>query len=274
MRIVVSVLVVMALISFQGLQAAPAKSSTQGVLTSVSGTVQVQSKDGQKTHNAKDGSTVSEGEVIQANQGSSATLRLFDGSELKISPNTKVRLAQMKKPSVQDKVLKFKLLFGQLLANVKKLATAKSSFEIEAGGVVCGVRGTQYDYSYDPNNKVVKVHVMDGTVYLNSNGHTYLFTAGQTGIFTNGQPNKGNNSGPSSDKGKGKVGNLGGAKGGNLSLADLNQQFKGGITVNPGGSTDNNPITGGKDNGLTNPNVGGAIDILIHANVPLVEAVP
>jgi hypothetical protein len=249
-----------------------AASTTKGVLASVSGQVDVKSKSGKTAYKVPASFTVFEGDTVHVGKNSSATLMLFDGSELTIGADSQILLASMKKPSPLDKILKFKLSFGQLLASVKKLATSKSAFEVEAGGVVCGVRGTRYNYSFDPKTKTVTIHVLDGTVYLNSNGHTYLFSAGQTGTFTNGQPNKPNNQGQSGKGGKG--GDKGGNQGGNSSLSDLNQQFKGGITVNPGGSTDNNPITGGQDNGLTNPNVGGAINILIHANVPPAEAVP
>src|SRR3974390_2467326 len=152
--------------------ATPAK-TTQGLFTSVSGKVQVTSKSGNKTRTAQKDSTVVEGERIVTDKGSKATLQLFDGSQIEITPNTDLALTKMQKPSNQDKIFQFKLFVGNLLSKVKKLASSKSSFEIEAGGVVCGVRGTQYSYSFDPTTHNVTVHVDEGTVYLNSNGHTY-----------------------------------------------------------------------------------------------------
>jgi len=240
--------------------ATPAK-TTQGLFTSVNGKVQVTSASGKKTRTAQKDSTVVEGERIVTDKDSQATLQLFDGSQVDIKPSTDLALTKMQKPSSQDKVLQFKLFVGNLLAKVKKLASSKSSFEIEAGGVVCGVRGTQYSYSYDPTSHNVTVHVDDGTVYLNSNGHTYLFTAGQTGIFTNGMPNPKN---PGQSPNGGKQGNGSqdnGNGGGKGSLGDLNQQFRSGLAING-------------DNNFTNPSVGGSLHINVHVNVSPPETVP
>src|ERR1043165_5376074 len=119
-----------------------ASTPTQGVFTSVKGDVQVKFKKNKKTKAAQKDLTVFEGDTVTTKGGSEATIRFFDGSELKISQNTKFTLTALKKPTEQDKVIKFKLFIGKLVAEVKKLTTSKSSFEIEAGGVVCGVRGT------------------------------------------------------------------------------------------------------------------------------------
>lgn len=244
-----------------GLAMAATSKTTQGFFTSVNGKVQVTSKSGDKTRIAQKDSTVVEGERILTDKDSKATLQLFDGSQLDINSNTDLALTKMQKPSSQDKILQFKLFVGNLLAKVKKLASSKSSFEIEAGGVVCGVRGTQYAYSFDPKTHNVTVHVDEGTVYLNSNGHTYLFTAGQTGIFTNGKPDP-KNPGQSPSGGKQGGGNPNnGDEGGNGSLSDLNRQFGQALAVNG-------------DNSFTNPSVGGSLRVNVHVNVSPPETVP
>ena len=121
--------------------AATTSSTTQGILTSVTGKVQIKGKDGKKPRTAKKDSTVVEGERIVTDPDAKATLQLFDGSELNISPKTDFQLTKMQKPSGDDKILQFKLFVGRLFAKVKKLSSSKSSFEVEAGGVVCGVSG-------------------------------------------------------------------------------------------------------------------------------------
>lgn len=243
------------------LAATPSR-TTQGLFTSVSGKVQVTSKSGKKTRTAQKDATVVEGERIITDKDSKATLQLFDGSQIDINPNTDLALTKMQKPSAKDKILQFKLFVGSLLSKVKKLASSKSSFEIEAGGVVCGVRGTQYSYSYDPKAHNVTVHVNEGTVFLNANGHTYLFNAGQTGIFINGKPGP-NSSGQSPQwGGKPDSNNQGnGDEDGKGSLADLNQQFGNSLAVNG-------------DNNFTNPSVGGSLHINVHVLVSPPETVP
>ena len=37
------------------------------------------------------------------------------------------------------------MLAGRVLSEVKNLARARSSFEVESGGVICGVRGTAFE---------------------------------------------------------------------------------------------------------------------------------
>jgi hypothetical protein len=129
---------------------------------------------------------VREGESVITGKNSTAVLSLFDGSELTVSPDTDFRLVKSRKPSVTDKILQFKLFVGKLLAKVKKLASAKSSFEIDAGGVVCGVRGTEYSMSYNPDTGKVDVVVLDGTVWAGSEGQTFIYHKGQEGRFDHG----------------------------------------------------------------------------------------
>jgi hypothetical protein len=69
---------------------------------------------------------------------------------------------------------------------VNKLFSSRSSFEIEAGGVVCGVRGTKYSVFYDPSTGKVDVAVTEGTVWSTADGHTQEFHGGQGGSYLNG----------------------------------------------------------------------------------------
>lgn len=183
------------------LSAAPSK-STPAVLTSVSGKVTVLRH--RKTVTLHRDSKVQEGETLTTASDATATLRFFDGSELQAKPGTRVVLSQVRHAGGQDKVLKFKLLLGKIFAKVQKLASSRSSFEVEAGGVVCGVRGTQYEVDYDPDHGQVDIFVTEGSVWANSGGQSFQYGPGGTGHFHHGQP------GPTggNDQGhKGKKGN-------------------------------------------------------------------
>jgi hypothetical protein len=127
---------------------------------------------------------VLEGARIITRPDSSAVLRLFDGSELTVAAQTEFALTRLQKTSEKDKVLKFDLFIGKLEAVVKALETAKSAFEIESGGVVCGVRGTHYRVECDPKIKKVLVMVDDGKVWVQQKGHpAQLLTAGEHRLF-------------------------------------------------------------------------------------------
>lgn len=159
---------------------------SQGTFTSISGEVTVDH--GKKTRQAVKGSPVKEGDKITAAKDSTATLRFFDGSELKVKSATQFTISRLEKKEGEDKILKFKLAAGSLWAGVKKLISSKSSFEIEAGGVVCGVRGTEYEVHYDPGQDKVDVFVFSGNVWAETGGETFQYGPGHQGHFHDGKP--------------------------------------------------------------------------------------
>jgi hypothetical protein len=197
----------------------------QGIFTAVTGKVEVKIKKGNKNKIAEKEMTVFQGDRIVTEDQSSATLRLFDGSTLDVSPKTEFVLSEMQKPTgnTLDKILHFKLIVGQLLAAVQKLTTSKSSFEIEAGGVVCGVRGTKFSMQCvsGQHTPQVLLKVFEGTVYaIDTKGNKFFFHPGSYIKFENDiQTDLSKLSNPPPDNGT-------------TGLNDLNQQFKSNIIVN------------------------------------------
>ncbi len=249
---------------------------SEGIFTSVTGKIEIRGHQGHMLRIAEKDSTVTEGERIVAGADAQATLQTFDGSELTITPNTDFWLDKLQKPSDNDKTIHFKLLLGQLMAKVTKLLTAKSSFEIEAGGVICGVRGTQYQVKYDPATNTVFLGVLDGTVYANANGQTTDYGAGSSAVYHNGIVVGGGNTGlPTAGSGGGNGnGTPGtGGEGDNVSpqiaLLDFDHQFLGNVWNNPG--SNNNLI----ENIITNPSLTSTyLQVNVTANVPAGEYVP
>lgn len=201
----------------------------QGVFTAVKGKVEVKAKKGHKAKTAEKDLTVFEGDRVITQDQSSATLRFFDGSTLDISSNTEFVLSKMQKPTdtTPDKILQFKLIVGQLLAAVQKLTTSKSSFEIEAGGVVCGVRGTKFSLECVSGQHAPQVvlKVFEGTVYaIDTKGSKFFFHPGSFIKFENDVQtdiSKAANLPTNNNNGNNPTG-----------LNDLNQQFKSNIIVN------------------------------------------
>jgi hypothetical protein len=222
-----------------------AKISATGTFVSVSGIVKIKQQNGGNTLLAKVGSVVKQGERVVTDKDSTAVLQFFDGSQLTVKPQTDFWLSKLKAPSSHDKILKFKMMLGSLLAQVTKLNSSNSSFEVEAGGVVCGVRGTKFGMTYNPAAQKVTVNVTDGTVWCANGKHIQIFTAGEGGIFLNGHfippgpPNK---------------------PGENESLDDFNTQFLNTVLVN-------------HDNTFTDPSIGGDGSLRVTVNVPGREGV-
>ncbi len=171
------------------ISSSPVFAMTEAIFTSVSGKVEIKGHKGHMLRIAEKNTTVVEGERITTGPHSQAQLQFFDGSQMIVSPGTDFWLEKLQKPAANDKVLQFKLEFGKLVAKVQKLISAKSSFEIDAGGVACGVRGTEYSMFYDPKSGKVDVLVLDGTVWATGNGQTQTLGAGQGGSFINGKWN-------------------------------------------------------------------------------------
>jgi hypothetical protein len=231
--------------------------SESGSFLSVKGKVQVKNTSGD-LRSAKTGIKVTQEERVVTGKDAEATLQFFDGSQVALKPGTEFQLVKLEKPSAEDKVLQFKILVGGLLAKVKKLSTSRSSFEIEGGGVVCGVRGTEFSMRLDSAQHLA-LHVSSGSVYAKTGGHTVLFNAGDTGRFTNGKAD------PSPANKGDKQGLKEGPPGKPLSqdpaLKDLKAQFVKGLQTN-------------HDNAFTDPAVGGLSLIPLNVLVANKEAVP
>ena len=152
----------------------------------IQGKVTIQHPNETEVSVAHKDSTAMEGDRVTTGAESSATLVMFDNSELNLGPDSALTLAKMRKPATDDKLLSFKLFVGRITAKVMKLASAQSSFEIDAGGVICGVRGTQFTMESDPNKHTCLLTVAEGTVWARTNGGpTQVLAAGQHQLFTN-----------------------------------------------------------------------------------------
>jgi len=63
-------------------------------------------------------------------------------------------------------------------ARVKKLTTSSSVFEIQAGGVVAGVRGTVFGVDYDKAKNVVNAQTFEGSIFTLSGGKEEIVNKG------------------------------------------------------------------------------------------------
>jgi hypothetical protein len=228
---------------------AMAKVSETGTFLSMTGTVTIKSQAGHHAHLAKVGDTVKQGQRVVTDKDSTAVLQFFDGSELTIKPGTDFWLSKLQKPSDKDKILQFKMFAGNLFAKVTKLASTNSSFEIEAGGVVCGVRGTEFSMNFDPTDNKLTLTVVEGTVFSDIGGSIVPYGAGSKIEFLNGQF-QGITGGSQGANGK---------PGGNdivvtdKTIQDLEQNFGNLISING-----DNVFTG----------VAGSNSLIINADVP------
>lgn len=119
---------------------------------------------------AAEGESVQVGDELITKGNSEMTLSLNDNTMVHIAADSQVRVADLAPNTSQGFTSRIELLLGNILSEVEKLNESKSSFEIEAGGVVCGVRGTAFEVQ--KQGDVVSTSTFHGNVEMEKDGHT------------------------------------------------------------------------------------------------------
>ena len=99
--------------------------------------------------NAKLGSALNSGDIINVRENSQVTINLTETGLLKISARTKFQIP--KTEEISTKTSKITLFFGSLWVKAKKLAKGES-FEIKTPTATAGVRGTEFGTDFEPAN--------------------------------------------------------------------------------------------------------------------------
>ena len=108
---------------------------------------------------------------------STAFLLIRGGGTIEVGPHSDFKVREF---LIDPKTMKakFQMAFGQMKAILHKLTSPSSCFEIEAGGVVSGVRGTTFGVTYDKDKKEETTKTYEGTVYAKVNGKEKLVEKG------------------------------------------------------------------------------------------------
>ena len=78
-----------------------------------------------------------------------------------------------------------KLIAGKILSEVEKLSESHSTFEIEAGGVVCAVRGASFEVEKQDGDVLTTTY--NGSVAVQNGTNTQNVEAGEHGDYSLGQ---------------------------------------------------------------------------------------
>ena len=114
-------------------------------------------KVGKKTwESVKASSKVQEGDEVLTLEKSYAVVKFPDGSMTKISENTQVLFEKLRKSKDGKILVSIVIQKGGTYNVVQKVVTG-SSFEVKAGSVTAGVRGTTFGVEYMEEKPVVKV---------------------------------------------------------------------------------------------------------------------
>lgn len=123
-------------------------------------------------------------EIVTGKEGK-MFLQFRDGGTMEIGPSSDIKIKDL---DVKDDSFKarFSLAFGKLKTIIHKLATSTSTFEVEAGGVVTGVRGTTFEVDYDKDNNTHTTKTYEGTVFSRANGKEEVVKKGFSLVMANG----------------------------------------------------------------------------------------
>ncbi len=110
------------------------------------------------------GSLVLTGTVIRTGKDSSITLQWVDEVEMRIGPETEMRVMR----SSYDRATQaleglFRLNLGTVFVNLKRKLPARSRLELETPAITAAVRGTAFEVSVEPNGTTT-LEVLKGAV--------------------------------------------------------------------------------------------------------------
>ena len=104
------------------------------------------------------------GTTIRTGAGARCLLKMSDGTQLQVGQNTAMQIQQIAQENDGTRMVKIRMPVGAMWANVKKLVTPESKFEIETPMLTVAVRGTLFEV--EAVAEATKVGVLDGAISL------------------------------------------------------------------------------------------------------------
>jgi hypothetical protein len=137
-----------------GLSASPAAAADkpanggqapQYTLEEISGDVIVIPSGENQWKTAEEGDSVRTGDEVRVGPAGEAVLFLNEDTVIHLSEDTSLKVDRLVSNDSDGFLNRLKLLAGRVISEVKNLSKTRSSFEVESGGVICGVRGTAFE---------------------------------------------------------------------------------------------------------------------------------
>jgi hypothetical protein len=144
-------------------------------IAQVEGSVDVVHKDAKSQ--AKPPQLLYEEDSIATGKTGKAYLEFQEGGTVEIGPKTEVKIREVNVKPDSFRA-RFLMAYGKMKAKVKKLTTSSSVFEIQAGGVVAGVRGTVFGVDYDKTKNVVNAQTFEGSIFTLAGGKEEVVNKG------------------------------------------------------------------------------------------------
>ncbi len=163
----------------------PAPEPVEYVIESIQGNVQVLEDGAKDWETALEGQVVESGDEIKTGDNSEATLMMQSDTAVHLSADSDMKVDQIGANDTGGFLSHLVVFTGNILADVKKhLEESHSTFEVEASGVVCGVRGTAFEMTTQNGTAQVATH--EGSVAVGNGTETHMVDAGNLSEFHNG----------------------------------------------------------------------------------------
>jgi hypothetical protein len=171
--------------SSESIPSAIANGPLEYVLEDLSGTVLIQSSGDALPEPAEEEQTVQAGDEIITQAGSEASLSLNETTMFHLSENSDVKVDQLARNDTQGFTSRLALTAGKVLCEVEKLSQSHSIFEVNSGGVVCGVRGTSFEVEKQDSD--IQTSTFNGSVAVEKDGTSQTVEANEHGDYSLGQ---------------------------------------------------------------------------------------
>ncbi len=112
----------------------------------------------------KVGLLLKRGDIVRTGAESECLLRMSDETQVQLSANTSLQITQIAQEADGTRDVRMRVGIGRLWANVAKLLTRESSFQVETPLLTVAVRGTLFEV--EVSEKTAKVGVLDGALSL------------------------------------------------------------------------------------------------------------
>ncbi|MFH1169380.1 MAG: FecR domain-containing protein [Chloroflexota bacterium] len=147
----------------------PAALASQCTLSILSGSAEVQKSGSDSPKPGADGMTLSAGDRVKTPPGSYALLTFFEGSTLRLEPETDVEIQQIDSGDGQAPNIILKQWIGRTWSRVVKMADPGSHYEINTPSATAIVRGTLFATEVDATGST-RVATTEGLVSVVAQG--------------------------------------------------------------------------------------------------------
>ena len=182
-----TLLVIGAGVSGLRLLSPPPALASQCTLTVLSGSAEIQTVEDTVWREGSDGITLAVGTRVRTSAQSSALLTFFEGSTIKLEPETDVEIQQVESTPDQSTRIVLKQWLGRTWSRVVKMAGPGSHYEIQTPSATAVVRGTLFSTSVDEDG-ATEVATTDGLVSVVAQGEEVSLPPNQQTRVPAGSP--------------------------------------------------------------------------------------